>query len=186
MGVELTARLTDAADFGVTLLLATGSEAHLAGLRAIAASPSMSLDDDGLRRDGKLVAAASEDSIYRALGMQPVPAELREGRNEIAQALAGNLLELVTDHDIAGILHAHTDCSDGLDTLETMAEAALSRGYKYFGVSDHSRSAHYAGGLSQQEIAEQQAEADSLNRGSGERFRIFKGCRIRHSRGWLA
>jgi DNA polymerase (family X) len=175
MGVELTARLTDAAHFGVTLLLATGSEAHLAGLRAIAASQSMSLDDDGLRRDGKLVAAASEDSIYRALGMQRVPPELREGRNEIARALAGTLPELVTDHDIAGILHAHTDRSDGLDTLETMAEAALSRGYEYFGVSDHSRSAHYAGGLSQREIAEQQAEADSLNRRSGERFRIFKG-----------
>jgi DNA polymerase (family X) len=107
--------------------------------------------------------------------MQPVPPELREGRNEIAQALAGNLPELVTDHDIAGILHAHTDRSDGLDTLETMAEAALSRGYEYVGVSDHSRSAHYAGGLSQQEIAEQQAEADGLNRRSGERFRIFKG-----------
>jgi DNA polymerase (family X) len=56
-----------------------------------------------------------------------------------------------------------------------MAEAALSRGYDYFGVSDHSRSAHCAGGLSQQEIAEQQAKADSLNRRSGERFRIFKG-----------
>ena len=81
MGVELTARLTDAAHFGVTLLLATGSEAHLAGLRAIAASQSMSLDDDGLRRDGKLLAAASKDSIYRALGVQPVPPELREGRN---------------------------------------------------------------------------------------------------------
>jgi DNA polymerase (family X) len=56
-----------------------------------------------------------------------------------------------------------------------MAEAALSRGYEYFGVSDHSRSAHYAGGLSQEEIAEQRAEVDSLNRRSGERFRIFKG-----------
>jgi DNA polymerase (family X) len=159
----------------VTLLLATGSEAHLAGLRAIAASQGMSLDDNGLRRDGKLVAAASEDSIYRALGMKLVPPELREGRDEIARALAGNLPELVTDHDIAGILQAHTDRSDGLDTLETMAEAALSRGYEYFGVTDHSRSAHYAGGLSQEEIAEQQAEADSLNRRSGERFRIFKG-----------
>ena len=107
--------------------------------------------------------------------MQPVPPELREGRNEIAQALAGTLPELVTDDDIAGILHAHTDRSDGLDRLETMAEATLSRGYEYFGVADHSRSAHYAGGLSPEEVAEQQAEADRLNKKYGKRFRIFKG-----------
>ena len=107
--------------------------------------------------------------------MQPVPPELREGHDEVARALAGTLPELVTDADIARILHAHTDRSDGLDTLETMAEAALSRGYEYLGVTDHSGSAHYAGGLSQEEIAEQQAEADSLNRKYGKRFHIFKG-----------
>ena len=135
----------------------------------------MTLDENGLRRGGKLVAAASEDSIYKALGMQPVPPELREGRDEVARALAGSLPELVTGADIAGILHAHTDRSDGLDTLETMAEATLNRGYQYFGVADHSRSAHYAGGLSQEEVAEQQAEADRLNKKYGKRFRIFKG-----------
>ena len=70
----------------------------------------MSLDENGLRRGGKLIAAASEDSIYKTLGMQPVPPELREGRDEVARALAGTLPELVTDEDIAGVaLHAHTD-----------------------------------------------------------------------------
>jgi hypothetical protein len=107
--------------------------------------------------------------------MQPVPPELREGRGEVAQALAGTLPELVTDEDIAGILHAHTDCSDGLDRLDTMAEATLSRRYEYFGVADHSRSAHYAGGLGPEEVVEQQAEADRLNKKYGKRFRIFKG-----------
>jgi DNA polymerase (family X) len=174
-GGQLTAHLIDAAHYGITLLLATGSDAHLASLRALAAERNMSLDENGLRRGGKLVAAASEDSIYKALGMQPVPPELREGRDEIARALAGTLPELVTDADIAGILHAHTDRSDGLDTLETMAEATVSRGYEYFGVADHSRSAHYAGGLSQEEVAEQQAETNRLNRKYGKRFRIFKG-----------
>ena len=174
-GGDLTAYLTDAAHCGITLLLATGSGAHLASLRALAAERYMSLDENGLRRGGKLIAAASEDSIYKALGMQPVPPELREGRDEVARALAGTLPELVTDEDIAGILHAHTDRSDGLDTLETMAEATLSRGYEYFGVADHSRSAHYAGGLSPEEVAEQQAEADRLNKKYGKRFRIFKG-----------
>jgi DNA polymerase (family X) len=174
-GGDLTAYLTDAAHCGITLLLATGSGAHLASLRALAAERYMSLDENGLRRGGKLIAAASEESIYKALGMQPVPPELREGRDEVARALAGTLPELVTDEDIAGILHAHTDRSDGLDTLETMAEATLSRGYEYFGVADHSRSAHYAGGLSPEEVAEQQAEADRLNKKYGKRFRIFKG-----------
>jgi DNA polymerase (family 10) len=107
-GGQLTAHLTDAAHYGVTLLLATGSNSHLAFLRAAAAKRNIRLDEKGLHRGGKLVAAASEDSIYKALGMQPVPPELREGRDEIARAFAGRLPKLVTDEDIAGILHAHT------------------------------------------------------------------------------
>lgn len=83
--------------------------------------------------------------------------------------------ELVKDPDIAGILHAHTDRSDGVDTLETMAEATRSRGYQYFGVCDHSKSAHYAGGLRVEEIVEQQAVADAMNRKYGSAFQIFKG-----------
>ena len=177
-GGQLTAHLTDAAHYGITLLLATGSDAHLGDLRALAAEKNMILDDKGLRRGGKMVAAATEEAIYKALGMQTVPPELREGRGEIARALAGKLPELVTDSDIAGILHAHTDRSDGVDTLETMAEATRSRGYQYFGVADHSKSAHYAGGLSVEEIAEQQAEADALNRKYGDAFRIFKGIEL--------
>jgi DNA polymerase (family 10) len=168
------------------LLLATGSDAHVGDLRALAAERNMILDDKGLRRGGKVVAAGTEEAIYKALGMQTVPPELREGRGEIARAIAGKLPELVTDSDIAGILHAHTDRSDGVDTLETMAEATRSRGYQYFGVADHSKSAHYAGGLSVEEIAEQQAEADALNREYGDAFRIFKGIEIGHSSRRLA
>jgi histidinol phosphatase-like PHP family hydrolase len=174
-GGQLTAHLTDAAHYGITLLLATGSDAHVTGLRAVAAERKLILDEKGLRRGGKVVAAATEEAICKALGMQTVPPELREGRDEIARALAGTLPDLVTDSDIAGILHAHTDRSDGVDTLETMAEATRSRGYQYFGVCDHSKSARYAGGLSVEEIAEQQREADALNRKYGSAFRIFKG-----------
>jgi DNA polymerase (family 10) len=174
-GGQLTTHLTDAAHYGVTLLLATGSDAHIAGLRALAAERKLILDEKGLRHGRKIVAAATEEAIYKALGMQAVPPELREGRDEIVRALEGSLPELVTDADIAGILHAHTDRSDGADTLETMAEASRSRGYQYFGVADHSKSAHYAGGLSIEEIAEQQTEADALNRRYGSAFRVFKG-----------
>jgi DNA polymerase (family 10) len=73
------------------------------------------------------------------------------------------LPKLIIDQDLRGILHAHTDSSDGVDTLETMAEAAREPGYEYFGVTDHSKSAHYAGGLSVEEIEAQHAEIDRLN-----------------------
>ena len=100
---------------------------------------------------------------------------LREGRGEIELASAHKIPRLVTDDDIRGILHAHTDRSDGVDTLEVMAEATRRNGYAYFGVADHSRSAHYAGGLSVEEITEQHVEIDRLNSRYQSRFRIFKG-----------
>jgi DNA polymerase (family 10) len=82
---------------------------------------------------------------------------------------------LVEDGDLHGILHAHTDASDGVDTLEVMADATRARGYQYFGVADHSKSAHYAGGLSVTEITAQHRAIDKLNKNFGKDFRIFKG-----------
>ena len=85
------------------------------------------------------------------------------------------LPKLVSDKDLRGILHCHTTASDGTETLETMANATRERGFEYFGVADHSQSAHYAGGLSLDEIAEQHREADRLNKRYGKSFRILKG-----------
>ena len=118
---------------------------------------------------------AKEEDIYHALGLLFIEPELREGRGEIERALKGELPELVTDRDLRGILHCHTDASDGTETLETMANATRKRGFQYFGVADHSKSAHYAGGLSLEQIEEQHGEADRLNRKFGKDFRILKG-----------
>jgi DNA polymerase (family X) len=174
-GPELAVHLADAKNYGAALLMATGSDAHIKQLQTRAAHLGMSLGEEGLRKGAKLIAGRSEQQIYKALGLPFVAPELREGRGEIEKALAGKLPKLVTDADIRGILHAHTDKSDGVDTLETMAEAVRSRGYEYFGIADHSRSAHYAGGLSIEEIAEQHATIDDLNKRYGGSFRIFKG-----------
>jgi DNA polymerase (family X) len=100
---------------------------------------------------------------------------LREGRGEIALARKGRIPKLVELADIRGILHAHTDQSDGGNTLEAMAEATRKRGYQYFGVADHSQSARYAGGLSLEQIEQQHADIDWLNAGFDGGFRIFKG-----------
>jgi DNA polymerase (family X) len=87
-----------------------------------------------LRRGRKIAAAKEEMDIYAALGLPFIAPELREGQGEIQRTLKRKLPKLVSDKDICGILHAHTDLSDGVDTLDAMAEATRNRGYAYFGV----------------------------------------------------
>jgi DNA polymerase (family X) len=109
------------------------------------------------------------------LGLPFIPAELREGADEIDLARRGAIPHLVDEADIRGILHAHTEASDGVASLEDLAKAVKERGYAYFGVSDHSQSARYAGGLTADEIEAQHVAIDALNRTFGGDFRIFKG-----------
>jgi DNA polymerase (family 10) len=170
----LQIRLSDRKHFGAALLFATGSAAHVEQLQALAAEKGMRLEAEGLHKVSTLIAG-DEAEIYRALGLPFIDPELREGRGEIERALKGKLPKLVTDEDLRGILHCHTDASDGTETLETMAKATRQRGFEYFGVADHSKSAHYAGGLSVEEIAQQHREADRLNKRFSKDFRILKG-----------
>jgi len=170
----LQIRVSDRKHFGAALLFATGSAGHIEQLQALAAEKGMRFDADGLRK-GRMLIAGEEAEIYRALGLPFIDPELREGRGEIEAALKGKLPKLVTDQDLRGILHCHTDASDGTETLETMAMATRQRGFEYFGVADHSKSAHYAGGLSVEEIAQQHREADRLNKRFGKDFRILRG-----------
>ncbi|TIS98228.1 MAG: PHP domain-containing protein [Mesorhizobium sp.] len=167
--------LTDKKHFGASFLEATGSAAHLQQLRMFAAERGFALKPDGLYRARKLIASVTEEDIYAALDLQFIEPELREGRDEIERAARRQLPTLVRDEDLNGILHSHTTASDGTETLEAMAEATRKRGFEYFGVADHSQSAHYAGGLTLQEIAEQHREADRLNKRYGGKFRILKG-----------
>ena len=172
---ELNLTVTDKKHFGASLLSATGSHEHLEQLQAFARSKGFELRQDGLYRGKKLVASSTEQDIYEALGLQFIEPELREGRNEIEDAAKHALPQLVRDEDLRGILHCHTTASDGTETLETMANATRERGFEYFGVADHSQSAHYAGGLSLDEIEAQLREADRLNKRYGQKFRILKG-----------
>ena len=177
---EMSVHLTDPRRFGITLLFATGSRRHVEALEHRAASMGMALSPEGLRRGRKIVAARSEAEIYEAVGLQFIEPELREGLDEIERAEAGALPSLVAAEDLRGVLHAHTTASDGADTLEAMAEASLARGYRYIGITDHSKTAHYAGGLTIEDIEQQQAEIDRLNTAFGGRFRIFKGVEFRY------
>jgi DNA polymerase (family 10) len=172
---ELTVHVANQDRVGAALLFATGSQSHLKQLQKLAKNKGLDLDENGLRRNGKPVAGRTEGEIYRALGLSFIEPELREGRGEIDLARRKRLPTLIREEDIRGILHAHTDASDGVNTLKQMAEATRKRGFSYFGVADHSKSAHYAGGLSVEQIAVQHDAIDELNAHYGEGFRIFKG-----------
>lgn len=116
----------------------------------------------------------TEESFYAHLGWANIPAEMREGSFEIEMAKNQTLPTLLTTQDIKGILHAHSTYSDGKHTLEQMAQACMAQGFHYLGITDHSKTAVYAGGLSEGRVLQQLAEIDKLNAQLAP-FRIFKG-----------
>lgn len=135
-------------NYGATLLFATGSAKHLKDLAEVAQQKWLRLAPDGIWHRGQIIPCREEVDVYTHKGLPFIEPELREGRGEVGLAPAGVLPRLVTHRDIKGLLHCHTNSSDGLEALSQMAEATRARGYSYFGVADHSRSARFAGGLS--------------------------------------
>jgi DNA polymerase (family 10) len=161
--------------FGAVLVHATGGVLHVGQLADAARKRRLTLAPDGLCAGARRVSTPREEDVYAALGLPLIPPELREGTDEIALARKGALPRLVTMKHLRGVLHIHTDFSDGMNTLEEMAEAARERGYAYLGVADHSQSARCAGGLQLDAIGIQHEMVDALNRRYRGRFRILKG-----------
>jgi DNA polymerase (family 10) len=113
----------------------------------------------------------SEDEVYRFLGYDWIPPELREGGGELAAARKGELPDLVQLSDIRGDLHTHTTWSDGKDSLEDMVAAAAARGYAYYAVCDHSQR------LRGDRLYEQAEQIDALNE-LVKPMRIVKGVEV--------
>jgi DNA polymerase (family 10) len=180
VGAHPGARVVPAhpAEFGLVLLYQTGSEEHLRQLEARAERRGLSLSPQGLFRDAEPLPVAAEKEIYEALGLPWLEPEWREGNGELEAADEGRLPVPLQAIDIRGLLHCHTRFSDGVNTLEEMAEASRALGMTYLGVADHSQSAFYAQGLDEERIREQHRQMDALNEryaGRGVPFRVFKG-----------
>ncbi len=159
----------------VRLLMATGSEKHVSELRRMAAGMGIEILDRGLFREGVQIDIHDEKDIYAALGLSFLPPEVREGREcEIALASGNGMPALITMDDIRGTIHNHTSASDGTVMLSDMVLAAKARGYEWIGISDHSRSAFYAGGLDDDAVRRQHREIEELNR-SLDGITVFKG-----------
>jgi len=163
-GLQVDLRVVPAASFGAALLYFTGSKAHNIRLRTLAIEQRLKLNEYGLFAGRRVVAAATEADVYRALGLPWIAPELREDRGEIEAALGNRLPVLIERADLVGDLHAHTDWSDGTAGIEAMARAAGAHGLSYLAISDHSRRLTVAHGLDPVRLAKQCAEVEAINR----------------------
>ncbi|MHC4942702.1 MAG: DNA polymerase/3'-5' exonuclease PolX [Planctomycetota bacterium] len=174
-GIPIKVHIVGPDHYPLRLLWTTGSKKHLEMLQDCATERKLTLNKNGLfELDSHVPMKFSDErEIYKALGIKPIPAELREGGDEVLAAAKNGLPKLVETSDIQGILHVHTRYSDGTETIEEIAEAAQAAGYAYLGISDHSRTASYAGGLSIPTLKKQGEEIKDLNK-------AMKGFRILH------
>jgi len=173
-------RVVDDDAFPFAVLYFTGSKEHNIRLRARAQALGMKLNEYALERDDGTgsVACADETAVYRALDLPWIPPELREDRGEIEAAASGDVPDLVAESDLVGVLHCHSNWSDGSAGIAEMAEAARARGYAYLGLCDHSQAAAYAGGLDAERVREQHREIDRVNAGFAGAFRVLKGIEV--------
>jgi DNA polymerase (family 10) len=173
-GTHLDLHCVAAADYAMALWRATGSSAHVEKLTEYAATKGVTFEGNSALKKSKRIALADEEALFAALGLPWITPEMREDMGEVEAAAAGKLPDLVVYDDLRGVLHCHSEYSDGTASIAAMAAAAQERGWSYIGISDHSESAFYAGGLKRDKIAKQHDEIDSLNERFKD-FRILKG-----------
>ncbi|GAC1481165.1 MAG: DNA polymerase/3'-5' exonuclease PolX [Ktedonobacteraceae bacterium] len=178
-GIAMDLRVVTDSQFPSTLHHFTGSKEHHIPLRRRALSMNMTINDYGLFKGKEpnleLVPCKHEADIYAALGMAYIEPELREDMGEIEAAVHGTLPVLVQESDLRGVLHVHSTWSDGHYTIREMAEACIARGLAYLGITDHSKAAAYASGLTEDSLRRQHEEIDRLNEEYADRLRILKG-----------
>lgn len=163
-GMRLQVLLAPPEVFGAAFLVSTGNAEHLKALQGRARERGLSLTAQGLFAGQELQPCREEEEIYQRLGLPLIPPELREGLGEIEAAAVGRLPRLVTLKEIRGCCHIHTYYSDGVNSLEELIAAARERGWEFLGLSDHSQSAYYAGGLKPPDLERQQQEVAARNR----------------------
>jgi DNA polymerase (family X) len=186
-GLQADLRIVPSHQFAFALHHFTGSKDHNVQMRQRALDREMSLSEWGLvraagegtarekaeREEG--VPAADEKAIFRALGLDYIPPELREGSGEIEAAEKGKIPRLVELADLRGAFHNHTTASDGSSTLREMTAAAQALGWEYLGIADHSKSSRQARGLTEERLAAQLDEIKALNLSRKFKTRVFAG-----------
>ncbi len=176
--LQVDLRVVTSDSYGAGLQYFTGSVDHNVKLRALAQKKNLRLNEYGLFKGEKKIAGDDEEGIYKTLGMDWIPPELREDQGEIEAAQEGTLPKLIEMKDIRGDLHSHTDQSDGKNTIEEMLDAAQKKGYEYYCVSDHTQSLTIANGMDEARLLKRIDEIDDLNSSGRWKMKILKGAEV--------
>ena len=162
-GFDMDIRVVPARSYGSALQYFTGSKEHNIAIRRIAMDKGLKLSEYGLFHGPKMIAGKTEEEIYKALGMEWIPPEMRENQGEIEAALAKKLPKIIDYKDIRGDLHCHSKWDGGRNTIEEMAQTARERGYQYIGITDHTKFLRIEHGLNEKQLAQQRKEIDKIN-----------------------
>ena len=173
-GLQIDLRVVTPGEWGAALQYFTGGKAHNIKLRELAGRKGMKINEYGLQKGARRVAAKTEEDIYHKLGLDCMPPEMREDRGEIEAAARHDLPRIVQLADIRGDLQMHSTWSDGGDSIEAMAIAARKLGYEYILITDHSQSLKVAQGLVPADVKKARAEIDRLNAKLKD-FRVLAG-----------
>jgi len=178
--LQVDVRLLPRASYGAALQYFTGSKMHNVALRQRAIKRGLTLSEYALLRleDNVIVAAASEEEIYRALDLDYIAPELRENSGELEAAANHTLPNLITLSDIRGDLHMHTNATDGRDTIKQMAEAAIARGLSYIAITDHSKNLAMTNGLDDARALEHIKRIHEVDAEMEGRIRVLPGIEV--------
>lgn len=169
-GTSVQVVVTPPQNLGAVLVQATGSDAHLAALATHAAARGYNLAGAALWQGSRFVPTPTEEALYQALGLPWIPPELRESGDEVGRPVP----PLLDADDLVGFLHCHTTYSDGSNSVAEVADGCRAAGYRYVGITDHSKAAAYAGGMTPEAIRRQWDEIDAYNAAHGD-IRVLKG-----------
>ncbi|HYZ12120.1 MAG TPA: DNA polymerase/3'-5' exonuclease PolX [Actinomycetota bacterium] len=138
-GLQVDLRVVPDEAWGAAMIYFTGSKAHNIRIREMAVRKGLKLNEYGLfdAKSGTLIVAETEQEVYERLGLPWIPPTMREDRGEVEAALDGSLPDVVTQKQLRGDLHTHTNLTDGLASLEQMLETASAMKYAYYAVTDH-------------------------------------------------
>lgn len=179
-GLQCDLRAVSNKEYPFALQYFSGSKEHNVAIRKRSLKQGWSLNEYGftVKSDGEQPPNIdTEEQIYRALGLQYIPAELRENRGEIEAAEEGFIPELIKLEQLRGTFHNHTTASDGRNSLAEMAEAAMDLGLEYLGISDHSKSSFQANGLYPERLLKQVEEIRTLNK-QWDGFQLLAGSEV--------